>query len=211
VKFNVGKLAGSVDGYEEMELAFCGSDFGNVDVEVANRTSLELLLLSLAAFNLWQSFNAMALKATMQRRSRQVLNCRLQTIKAIVKGQQRIAPECNHHSFLLWREDSRVCLFRSSLAISQRLTVLPLRHCLRIDAVAFSQRPYALLTMLYCSTDCLICRGADVKNLAYSAYFHSMVKIVPSNVGTEHLVGGELAPKVEVTGSNPVGCTNFFR
>jgi hypothetical protein len=58
---------------------------------------------------------------------------------------------------------------------------------LRIDAIALSQRPLALLTMLYRSTDCLSCRGAPVKNLAHSASFHSTVKIVPSNIGTEHI------------------------
>jgi hypothetical protein len=66
VKFNIGKLAGSVDGHEEMELAFCGSDFGNVDMEVANRISLELLLRSLVAFDFRQPLDAMTLKAAMQ-------------------------------------------------------------------------------------------------------------------------------------------------
>ena len=66
VKFNIGKLAGSVDGHEEMELAFCGSDFGNVDMEVTNRISLELLLRSLVAFDLRQPLDAMTLKAAMQ-------------------------------------------------------------------------------------------------------------------------------------------------
>jgi hypothetical protein len=65
--------------------------------------------------------------------------------------------------------------------------MLPLGYRLGIDAVAFSQRLHALLTMLYRSTDCRSCRGAPMKNLAYDASFHSMVKIIPSNAGTEHL------------------------
>jgi hypothetical protein len=55
---------------------------------------------------------------------------------------------------------------------------------------------YALLTMLYRSTDCLSCRGAPVKNLAHNASFHSMVKIVPSNAGTEQL-GSRYAAQTE--------------
>ena len=66
VKFNMGKLDGPVDGHEKMKLAFCGSDFGNVDMEVAYWVSLELLLRSLVAFDLWQPLDAMTLKAAMQ-------------------------------------------------------------------------------------------------------------------------------------------------
>jgi hypothetical protein len=69
----------------------------------------------------------------------------------------------------------------------QRLAMLPLQHCLWIDAVAFSKCPLALFTMLYRSTDCLSCRGAPMKNLAHNASFHSTVKIAPSNAGTEQL------------------------
>ena len=44
VEFHIDKLAGPVDGNKEMKLAFCRSHFGNVDMEIANRISLELLL-----------------------------------------------------------------------------------------------------------------------------------------------------------------------
>ena len=66
MKLDIGKLAGPVDGNEEVELAFCGSHFGNIDMEVANRVGLELLLWSLVALNLRQPFDAVALKAAMQ-------------------------------------------------------------------------------------------------------------------------------------------------
>jgi hypothetical protein len=59
------------------------------------------------------------------------------------------------------------------------------RLALRIDAVSFSQHPFALATMRYRSTDCLKCRGATLTILAYRAGFHSTVKIVPSNAGTD--------------------------
>ena len=66
MKLDIGKFAGSVDGNEEMQLAFCGSHFSNVDMEVANRVSLELLLRSPVTFNIRQPFNAVTLKAAMQ-------------------------------------------------------------------------------------------------------------------------------------------------
>ena len=53
-----------------------------------------------------------------------------------------------------------------------------------IDPVAFGQRPQALLTMLYRSTDRLCRRGAAVKNLAHSASLHSVEKMHHQNPGS---------------------------
>ena len=55
-----------IDGNVEVELAFSGPDLSEVDVEIANRISLELFLRRLAAFDLRQSADAVALKTAMQ-------------------------------------------------------------------------------------------------------------------------------------------------
>ena len=60
------ELRGAVDRHEEVELAFLGAHLGDVDVEVADRVGLELLLLRLIARHLRQTANAMALEAAMQ-------------------------------------------------------------------------------------------------------------------------------------------------
>ena len=39
-----GELAGTINGYIEVELAFSGLDLGDVDVEIADRICLELFL-----------------------------------------------------------------------------------------------------------------------------------------------------------------------
>jgi len=44
--------------------------------------------------------------------------------------------------------------------------------CLWIDPVTPGQSDQALLTMLYCSTDCRCRAGAPVQNLSHSASFH---------------------------------------
>ena len=62
-----------------------------------------------------------------------------------------------------------------------------LENGLRIDPIALGQRPQALLTILYCSTDCLCRCGAAVKNLSHSASFHSRENKAPSNRGIKHL------------------------
>ena len=61
-----GELAGAIDGDIEVELAFSGLELSDVDVEIADRISLELFLRRLAAFDLRQSADAVALEAAMQ-------------------------------------------------------------------------------------------------------------------------------------------------
>lgn len=57
-----------------------------------------------------------------------------------------------------------------------------------VDPVALGQRPQALLTILYCSTDRLCRCGAAVKNLSRSASFHFWESNAPSKPGIKHLV-----------------------
>ena len=57
-----GELRGPLDGNVEVELAFGGSDFGDVDVEVADRTALESLLRWLVTLDLGQATDAVAQK-----------------------------------------------------------------------------------------------------------------------------------------------------
>ncbi|NNH67876.1 hypothetical protein HLI17_32280 [Rhizobium laguerreae] len=49
-----------------MELPSLGADFGNVNVEVAERIGFELLAGRLVAFDIGKLGDAMPLKATMQ-------------------------------------------------------------------------------------------------------------------------------------------------
>lgn len=87
-----GKLTGAIDGDVEVELAFSGLEVSNVDVEIADRISLELFLRRLAAFDFRQSADPMTLEAAMQR-SRQMRDGWLQRIEAVVEWQQRMPPE----------------------------------------------------------------------------------------------------------------------
>src|SRR5277367_6502377 len=79
---------------------------------------------------------------------------------------------------------------RGSLGpVRRSATDVPLGDGLLSDSVALRQRPQALLTLLYRSTDRLCRRGAPVKNLAHSASFHSIEKIAPSKRSEERRVG----------------------
>ncbi|KRQ07623.1 hypothetical protein AOQ73_12410 [Bradyrhizobium pachyrhizi] len=60
------ELAGAIDCHVEVELAFSGLELSDVDVEIADRIDFELLLRGLAAFDLRQSADAVALEAAMQ-------------------------------------------------------------------------------------------------------------------------------------------------
>ena len=76
---------------------------------------------------------------------------------------------------------------RPSRQIGDRSPTLPLGGGLLIDPEALGQRPQALLTMLYRSTDRLSRRGAPVQNPAHSASFESLDKDAPSKAGTKQL------------------------
>lgn len=66
LQFDIGELARLIDGHEELQLAFSRLHLGDVDVEVADRIGLELLLGWFVAFDFRQAGNAVALQATMQ-------------------------------------------------------------------------------------------------------------------------------------------------
>lgn len=65
-KLDKSELAGPVDRHIEIELAFGGTHFGDVDVEIADRVGLELPLRFLVARHLWQPADAMPLQTAMQ-------------------------------------------------------------------------------------------------------------------------------------------------
>jgi hypothetical protein len=60
------ELARAVDSHEEIEFAFGGLHFGDVDVKEADRIGLELLLRRLVAFDVRQAADPVSLKAAMQ-------------------------------------------------------------------------------------------------------------------------------------------------
>ena len=67
VQFNKGELGRAVDGHEQVKLALLGADFGDVDMEEADRVALELGALRLVTVGVGQPRDAVALQAAMQR------------------------------------------------------------------------------------------------------------------------------------------------
>jgi hypothetical protein len=89
-EFDKGELRGPVDGDEEIEFAFGGSNLGNIDVELSNRISLELPLRRRFPFNLGQPRDSTAPQAAMQGRAGQMRNRRLKRVEAVVERQKRM-------------------------------------------------------------------------------------------------------------------------
>src|SRR5271166_4209459 len=114
-------------------------------------------------------------------------NSRLQRIEAIVQGQQRMPAEGHDDRLLLDRQHGRARVLWTGWQIGCRVALFPFGDGLLVDPVPFCKRPQALLTMLYCSTDCLCRYGAAVKNLAHSASLHSRENIAPSKPGIKQL------------------------
>ncbi|MGY3347102.1 hypothetical protein ACVI1I_006308 [Bradyrhizobium sp. USDA 4459] len=106
-------------------MLFGGLKLGDVDVEVADRISLELLLRGLATADFRQSADAVTLEPAMQGRPRQMRDGRLQPIKAIVEWQQRMLPESNDDRLLLDGKDSRLGFLGPTRTIGDSLALLP--------------------------------------------------------------------------------------
>jgi hypothetical protein len=214
MQFHEGKLRGPVDGHEHMQLALFGPHLGDIDVEVADRVALELLLCRPVALDIGQTTNAMALQAAMQRRSRQVRDRRLQRVEAVVERQQSVAPERDDDRLFLRRQHRRAWLFGTSWQVGDRSALLPFGHGLLVDPMALGERPQARLTMLYRSTDRLCRRGAPMENLAHSASFDSELKGAPSKPGIKHLecpVVARRAPREHRTDSLSASFCNLDR
>jgi hypothetical protein len=65
VQLGEGELRDPVDRHEQVQFALFCVDLGNIDVEVADRVSLERLLGQLVTTNLGQSADPMALQAAV--------------------------------------------------------------------------------------------------------------------------------------------------
>ena len=88
-----GELAGAINADKEIELAFNGLHFGDVDMKEPDRVALELLPLWFVPFDIGQARYAVPPEAPVQRRPRQMWDRRLQRIEAVVQRQQCMASE----------------------------------------------------------------------------------------------------------------------
>ena len=164
-----GKLAGAVDGHEQVELADLGADLGDVDVKVADRIGLEALSARLLAFGEWQAGDAVTLQTAVQAGAGQPGDAGLQGVKAVVEGKKGVAAEGDDHGLLLDAEHGGLDLPGSHCGIVGSLAPAPLLDGGRADAVAQGKRPHARFTPLNGATDCLCRCGAAVENLAHSS------------------------------------------
>ena len=108
--------------------------------------------------------------------------CNRQVAAAYVGGMRRRSPRPR-------RKEPSISAPWDRLADRRPRLPLPLGHGLLVDPVALGQRPQALFTMLYRSTNRLWRCGAPVQTLAHSASFHSREKTAPSKSGIKHLLG----------------------
>ena len=93
-----GALAGSVKSDKEMAFAFFCSDLGKIDVEIANRVSLERPPFGLVPIPIGASREQ---KAAMRRRPRQVRDRWLKGMQTVIQGQRRVPPVCHTHRGLV--------------------------------------------------------------------------------------------------------------
>jgi hypothetical protein len=66
-QLNEGELRRSIDCDDEVELVLRGSDFGDVDMKIADRIGLEFAFGGGLALDLWQPGDCVPLQAPMKR------------------------------------------------------------------------------------------------------------------------------------------------
>ena len=66
MKFDIGEFARAINGDEQVELAFGGLHFGDVDMEEADRIAFEFGPRGFFAFHFGQTADAMTLQATVE-------------------------------------------------------------------------------------------------------------------------------------------------
>ena len=129
-----GELGRPVDADEQIELPFAGLHLCDIDVKEADRVALELLPLGLVTLDIRQPRDAMALKAAVQCRACQVRNRRLQGIEAVIKREQRMAPERYDRRLFGLGQDGGPRFRRPGLHVLDCRPLAPLRHRLGVDA-----------------------------------------------------------------------------
>src|SRR5262245_13499032 len=100
VELRESKLRCAVNRDKQVKFAFFGAHFSDIDVEVADRVPLERLLAPRLAFDRRKPADLVALEQSMQRRSREMRDGRLEGIKAIVERQQRMLAEPRLRHFI---------------------------------------------------------------------------------------------------------------
>jgi len=108
-KAMVGALrpAGVVDGHEEIELAFAGAHFGQIEVEVADGIAVELLPSGFCALHLRQTADTMPFQTTMKGITGQLRDRGFERIETVVERQQRVLAKGDDDGFLLHRQNRR--------------------------------------------------------------------------------------------------------
>jgi hypothetical protein len=147
MKLGIGELRGVIHGHKHIQLAVFRLHLGNVDMEVTNRVSGELLFLPLSP-----STSGCRL---MPCRCKQ--RCREERVKCGTLGCKAYRQSSSGSSMYLRK--ATIVASSSSVRTVERTSfgpvvgkapLLPLGDGLRVDPVAFSQLVQALLTMLQC-------------------------------------------------------------
>ena len=99
------ELGCSVNGHEEIELAFCGAHLSQIDVEVPDRIAFETLLAWFVSIDIRQATDAMPLQTKVQRGPRQMRDRGLKRVETTIQGQQSMPPKCDDDGLFFFAEN----------------------------------------------------------------------------------------------------------
>ena len=89
-------------------------------MEKADWVILKLFPRGLVAIRLRQSADPVTLQTTMQRRTRQMRDRRLQSVETVVEWQERVPPEGDDHRFFFQCQDCRLLRFGARREVGDR-------------------------------------------------------------------------------------------
>ncbi len=96
------RIAGLINGHEEIELTLLGAHLGDIDMEVSNEMLLELLPGWLVSLDIGQAADAMRLETAVQGRTGQARHGGLEGVETVV---QRLPAKGSRHRFLFLGQD----------------------------------------------------------------------------------------------------------
>ena len=130
----MSRICGTIETITEHVPPF-DPDFGDVEMEVADRIGLELLAW-LGAFNIGQAADVVALETAMQAGTGQMRDGSMERIETIVQRQERVPAESDDASSSFASTLERTSL--GPMDVSWTIALLPLDHRLWVHTVALA-------------------------------------------------------------------------
>ena len=134
------ELGSAVDRDKEVEFSLLGADLCQIDMEVTDGIGFELLAGRAGCIEMGQPADAVALEATVKGGAGELRDGGLESVEAVIKGQERVLAKGHDDGLLLASQGRGMAFFGSHGSVLHKGTFAPLMNGLGIDVVALGER-----------------------------------------------------------------------